>query len=171
MDMQARVAGVLLLFALAGALFVLSRAVRLAPEHRRYVLFRLGRYAGVRGPGLFFVVPMVDRAVAVDLGPRQLRLEGEMATTQDKQRVSVDLAAGYEVADPARSVLEVQDLDAAMRDALSGLLRTVAAALPRYKLLGDRDWMTAQLYDRLAEIAAPWGVQVGKVEIREMRSA
>jgi len=157
--------GLALLLILLG----LAAALRIVPEHQRLVVFRLGRFAGVHGPGLFFLFPFVDRAVAVDLRERARRVEGEQILTQDRKQVTVDLLWSYQVVDPARSILEVEDLEATAQEMITMTLRSVVGSMDRYDLFENREPVSAQLFDRLSQIVEPWGAEVRSVEIRDIR--
>ena len=144
-------------------------ALRTVPEHERLVVFRFGRFAGVHGPGLVLIIPFLDQAVPVDLREQVRVLEGQTATTRDNKRVVLDVVWSYQIVDPAKSVLEVYDLETAAQDMAATALRTVAGRFERYDLLHDRDLARAELHSRLVSIVEPWGVEVRDVEIREVR--
>jgi regulator of protease activity HflC (stomatin/prohibitin superfamily) len=162
-----------LLLAVAVVLVVVAvlvwAALRTVPEHKRLVVFRFGRFAGVHGPGLVLIIPFLDQAVPVDLREQVRALEGQTATTRDNERVVLDVVWSYQIVDPARSVLEVQDLEVSSQDMAAAALRTVAGHFERYDLLHDRGLARAKLHSRLVEIVEPWGVEVRDVEIREVR--
>ena len=144
-------------------------ALRIVQEHTRLVVFRLGRFLGVRGPGLLLLLPFVDRAVAVDLRQQVRRLEGQAATTQDDKRVTVDLVWSYRIVDPACSVLAVENLEAALQEMSATLLRTAVAATTREELFRDHEPTRAQIHARLCQVAEPWGIDIEEVEIRDIR--
>jgi len=152
------------------SILMLSAALRIAPEHQRLVVFRLGRFLGVYGPGLSFLIPFLDRAVAVDLRERVRRIEGEVMLTQDRKRITADLVWSYQIVDPARSVLEVEDLEAAAQEMAIVTLRSVIGSMERYDLFENREQASARLQDRLGQIVEPWGAEVRHVEVREIKS-
>lgn len=154
--------GVALLLVVVG----LAAALRIVPEQQRLVVFRLGRFAGVVGPGLVFLLPFLDRGVAVDLRERVRRIEGETMLTQDGKRVAVTLVWSYQVVDPARSLLEVEDLEAAIQEMTATALRSEVGSQDRYDLLNNQEQVGAQLLDWLGQLVTPWGVEVRNVDIR-----
>jgi regulator of protease activity HflC (stomatin/prohibitin superfamily) len=152
--------------ALLLAVFVLAAALRIVPEHQRMVVFRLGRYVGVYGPGLLFLLPVVDRAVPVDLRERVRRIEGETLLTQDRKRVTVDLVWSYQIVDPAKSILEVADLEAAIQVMTGTLLKSVVGNTSSQDLLTNRDLVSAELLILLSQSVEPWGAEIRNVEVR-----
>jgi regulator of protease activity HflC (stomatin/prohibitin superfamily) len=153
-----------------GAL-VVAAAVRIAPEHKRLVVLRFGRFMGVYGPGLLFLIPFVDQAVVVDLRERVGSIESTEVTTQDRKRVRVDLVWIWKVIDPAKSVLEVENLEKSVEEMAATVLRTQIGSMIRSDALESRKALREQIQVRLAEITAPWGVEVRGVEIREIGRA
>jgi regulator of protease activity HflC (stomatin/prohibitin superfamily) len=147
---------------------VLASALRISPEYQRLVVFRLGRFLGVQGPGISLLIPLVDRAVAVDLRERVQRVEGETILTQDRKRVAIDLVWSYQVVDPARSVLEVEDLESAAHEILAVTLRSVAGSMERHDLFANREQVGRRLRDELGQTVRPWGVEVRSLEIRDI---
>jgi regulator of protease activity HflC (stomatin/prohibitin superfamily) len=124
---------------------------------------------GVNGPGLLFLVPFVDRAVVVDLRERVKKIEGETLTTRDEKRVVVDMVWSYKVVDAARSVLEVENLESAMREMVVTELRAVVGGLARGEVMTAREQARDEMHRRLGEIVEAWGVEMGQVEIGELR--
>lgn len=170
MDTQICVSLLLIAIMAVCALLVLAAAaLRVVPEHQRLVVFRLGRFMGVNGPGLLFLMPFVDRAVVVDLRERVKKIEGETLTTRDEKRVVVDVVWSYKVVDAAHSVLEVENLESAMREMVVTELRAVVGGLARGEVMTAREQARDEMHRRLGEIVEAWGVEMGQVEIGEVR--
>jgi regulator of protease activity HflC (stomatin/prohibitin superfamily) len=147
----------------------LAASVRVVSEHQRIVVFRLGRFVGVYGPGLSLLIPLLDRAVPVDLREQVRKVEGEEVLTRDNSRVNVDLVWAYQVTDPAKAVLEVADLEAASQEMATTVLRSVIGDMARSDVLREREQVRSRIDARLREIVEPWGVELTTVEVREIR--
>jgi regulator of protease activity HflC (stomatin/prohibitin superfamily) len=151
-----------------GASIALAKSVRIIREYQRVVLFRLGRAAGVRGPGLILVNPITDRITLVDLRERFLEIPQQVAITQDNASISIDFIIFYKVLDPAMSVLQVQNFAAAAQNIAATTLRSVVGDMALDDVLSKREEMNASLRVRLDEVTERWGVKVTAVEVREV---
>jgi len=149
--------------------FVLLRmALRVVPEYRRLVVFRLGRCLGARGPGLVVLVPFVDRGVVVDLRESFFDVPPQTCITADNASVSIDFLVYDKVIDPVRSVLEVENFTGAARGLAITTLRAVVGAMELDDVLSKRDEINGILHEKLDEVTDRWGVRVTAVEIREV---
>ena len=104
---------------------ILASSIKVVPEYQRLVVFRLGRAIGIRGPGLVFLVPIIDRGVVVDLRESYIEVTRQTCITRDNAPVDIDLLIYFRVVDPARSVLEVRDF----RGAAIGIATTTLRAV------------------------------------------
>jgi len=143
-------------------------AVRIVPEHQRLVVFRLGRFVRVAGPGLAILLLFIDAATRVDLREQTVQHE-ESVTTQDERRVVVDWLWNYQVVDAAKAVLNVEHLDATAQERASSILRSIIGAMTLNEVMFAREDIRAELQTRLCEIVEAWGVQVRQVGIREVK--
>jgi regulator of protease activity HflC (stomatin/prohibitin superfamily) len=157
------VGGVLLI----GFVFV-ANAIRIVPEYQRLVVFRLGRCVGPKGPGLIFLIPVVDRAVKVDLREQVREIPHQTAITKDNASISVDFIWYYKVLDPTESVLQVGNFEAAAQGMATTTLRAVIGGIPLDDALSEREHINSMLRTRLDEVTERWGVKVTNVEIREI---
>ncbi len=158
------VAGVLLVITL-----VLTAALRIAPEHVQYVVFRLGRFVGVQGPGMLLVIPIVDKAIPVDLRERVRKLERAPVLTREQAQLLVDVTWIYQVKDPAKSVLEVEDLENSAGEMMVSVLRTVFSGMDLHQALSSHPGTAAAVQQQLGEIISPWGVALKRVDVRDVR--
>ncbi len=158
---------VVILLALA-VLVLLTMSVRIVPEYRRLVVFRLGRSLGARGPGLIFLIPFVDRGVSVDLRETFFDVPPQTCITADNASVSIDFLVYDKVIDPERSVLEVEHFTGAARGLAITTLRAVVGAMTLDDVLSKRDEINAILHQKLDDVTDRWGVRVMAVEIREV---
>ncbi len=150
------------------AVIVLAMAVRIVPEYRRLVIFRLGRCVGPRGPGLVFLIPFVDRGVVVDLREVFFDVPPQTCITADNASVSIDFLVYDKVIDPVRSVLEVEDFTGAARGLAITTLRAVVGAMVLDDVLSKRDEINKVLHEKLDTVTDRWGIRVMAVEIREV---
>ncbi len=152
---------------LVGFVFV-AQAIRIVPEYQRLVVFRLGRCVGQKGPGLIFLIPVVDRAVRVDLREQVREIPHQTAITKDNASISVDFIWYYKVLDPTESVLQVGNFEAAAQGMATTTLRAVIGGIPLDDALSEREHINSMLRTRLDEVTERWGVKVTNVEIREI---
>ena len=97
------------------AVAFIASAIKIIPEYQRLVVFRMGRCVGAKGPGIIILIPIIDRSVKVDLREQIREIPHQSSITEDNASVGVDFLWYYRVLDPAESVLQVQDFEAAMR--------------------------------------------------------
>src|SRR5512144_1857453 len=159
---------VLLAILLVLAVFFLISAIRIVPEYQRLVVFRLGRCIGARGPGIIFLIPIIDRAVRVDLREQVREVPHQTAITKDNAPISIDFLWYYKVVQPAESVLNVQNLELAAAGIATTTLRAVIGGIPLDEVLSEREHINTMLRTRLDEVTERWGVKVTNVEIREI---
>jgi regulator of protease activity HflC (stomatin/prohibitin superfamily) len=157
------VGGVLLI----GFVFV-AQAIRIVPEYQRLVVFRLGRCVGEKGPGLIFLIPVIDRGVKVDLREIVREIPHQTAITKDNAGISVDFIWYYKILDAVESVLQVQNFEAAAQGMATTTLRAVIGGISLDDALSEREHINSMLRTRLDEVTERWGVKVTNVEIREI---
>jgi len=162
--MDLYIIGLLLLLGLV----ILSKSVRVVPEYRRLVIFRMGRCVGPRGPGLIFLIPFIDRGESVDLREVFFDVPPQTCITADNASVSIDFLVYDKVIDPERSVLEVEDFTGAARGLAITTLRAVVGAMDLDDVLSKRDDINRILHEKLDDVTDRWGIRVMAVEIREV---
>src|SRR5579875_3826629 len=162
------IVGIIVAAVVLVALLVLAKAVRIAREYQRLVLFRLGRAVGTRGPGIIFLNPVTDRTVLVDLREQYLEVPHQTAITKDNAPISIDFIIFYKVVDPSLSVLAVGNFAGAALNVAATTLRSVVGDMPLDDVLSKREAMNALLRVRLDEVTERWGVKVTNVEVREV---
>ena len=149
-------------------LIFLANAIRVVPEFQRLVVFRLGRCIGARGPGIVLLIPIVDRAVKVDLREQVREIPHQTAITKDNAPISIDFLWYFKVLDPAESVLQVSNFEMAAAGIATTTLRAVIGGIPLDDVLSERERINNMLRTRLDEVTERWGVKVTNVEIREI---
>jgi regulator of protease activity HflC (stomatin/prohibitin superfamily) len=150
------------------AFIVLAYSIRVVPEFRRLVVFRLGRCVGAKGPGLVLLIPVVDRGVNVDLREQVREIPHQTSITKDNAAISVDFIWYYKVLDPTESVLQVGNFEQAAQGMATTTLRAVIGGIPLDDVLSERERINSLLRTRLDEVTERWGVKVTNVEIREI---
>ena len=152
-------------------LIFIPMAVKIAAEYERGVVFRLGRLVGARGPGLFFIIPFVDRWVKVDLRVVTMDVPSQEVITKDNVTVRVNAVAYFRVVDPEASVVKVLDHIRATSQIAQTTLRNVLGQSELDELLTQREKLNQALTRIIDEHTDPWGVKVSTVEIKEVELA
>ena len=150
------------------AIVLLATAIRIVPEYQRLVIFRLGRSVGEKGPGLVFLIPVVDMARKVDLREQVREIPHQTSITKDNAAISIDFIWYYKVLDPEASVIQVGNLESAAEGMATTTLRAVIGGILLDDVLSERDHINNLLRTRLDEVTERWGVKVTNVEIREI---
>lgn len=149
-------------------LILIASAIRIIPEYQRLVVFRLGRCIGAKGPGVVFLIPVVDRGVKVDLREQVREIPHQTSITEDNAAISVDFIWYYRVLDPTESVLAVGNFESAAQGMATTTLRAVIGGISLDDVLSKREHINNMLRARLDEVTERWGVKVTNVEIREI---
>jgi len=142
--------------------------VRVVPEYRRIVVFRLGKMIGIKGPGVVGVVPFIDRIMTVDLREFFLEIPKQTAITKDNAPISIDFITFFKVVDAAASVVQVADFAGAAQNIAATTLRSVVGDISLDNVLAQRDQINQVLRTKLDDVTERWGVKVTTVEIREI---
>ncbi len=148
---------------IGGALLVvliLIFSMKITRQYERAVVFRFGKLRGERGPGLFFIVPLVDRIVKVDLRVRELDVPRQTVISSDNVSVDVDAVIYYKVTDSTRAIVEVEDYGAATALLAQTTLRDVLGQNELDTILSNRDELNAEIQAILDEMTGPWGIKV-----------
>jgi regulator of protease activity HflC (stomatin/prohibitin superfamily) len=147
---------------------VLASSIRVVPEFMRLVVFRLGRLVGIRGPGLVFLIPVIDQAFPVDLREQVIDVAKQTCITKDNAPVDIDLLIYLKVTDPEKVITQVQNFKQAAVGIATTTLRAVVGDIELDEVLAKREYINSVLRAKLDEVTARWGVKVTAVEIREI---
>jgi regulator of protease activity HflC (stomatin/prohibitin superfamily) len=147
---------------------LLSAAIKVVPEYQRGVIFRLGRLIGAKGPGLFILIPVVDRMVKIDLRTITLDVPPQEAITKDNVPVKVNAVVYFRVLDPNKSVVEVENYIVATSQIAQTTLRSVLGQSDLDHLLTEREKINSRLQEIIDEQTDPWGVKASVVEIKDV---
>jgi regulator of protease activity HflC (stomatin/prohibitin superfamily) len=142
--------------------------LRVVPEYKRIVVFRLGKMVGMRGPGVKALVPFVDRVSTVDLREFFLEIPKQTAITKDNAPIAIDFITFFKVVDAEASVVQVADFAGAGQNVAATTLRSVVGDITLDNILAQRDEINQVLRAKLDEVTERWGVKVTTVEIREV---
>jgi regulator of protease activity HflC (stomatin/prohibitin superfamily) len=149
-------------------LFVVFLSVRIVREYQRNVVFRFGRCIGTKGPGIIFLIPVIDRPVLVDLREQYLEIPRQTGITKDNAPISIDFIVFHRVVDAVDSVVKVQNFAGAAENIAATTLRSVVGDMALDDVLSKREEMNAVLQTKLDEVTERWGVKVTNVEVREI---
>jgi len=146
----------------------IAYAIRIVNEYQRLVVFRLGRCIGQKGPGLVFLIPIIDRGVRVDLREQVREVPHQISITKDNAPLSIDFIWYYKVLDPVLSVVGVGNFELSAQGMATTTLRAVIGGIPLDEVLSQREHINTTLRVKLDEVTERWGVKVTNVEIREI---
>ena len=160
---------IILIFAIAiFAIIILAAAIRIVNEYERGVIFRLGRFVGVRGPGLIILIPFIERMVKVDLRVVTMDVPTQECITMDTVTVKVDAVVYFRVMRPEDAVLNVEQYIRATSLLSQTTLRNVVGQSELEDLLAHRDKINEKLQTLIDEGTEPWGIKVSMVEVRDV---
>jgi regulator of protease activity HflC (stomatin/prohibitin superfamily) len=160
--------GVIIGIVVLVVIIILSMAIKIVPEYERGVLFRLGRLVGQRGPGLFIIIPFVDRMVKADLRVITMDVPSQEVITKDNVTVRVNAVVYFRVVNPQDAVVKVLDHIRATSQISQTTLRNVLGQSELDELLTQREMLNQRLTQIIDEHTDPWGVKVSTVEIKEV---
>jgi regulator of protease activity HflC (stomatin/prohibitin superfamily) len=149
-------------------LILLSSAVKIVQEYERGVIFRLGRLVGAKGPGLFFIIPIIDRMVKVDLRVVTLDVPSQEVITRDNVTVKVNAVVFFRVIEPNMAIVQVEDFRRATWNISQTTLRNVVGQSELDDLLANREDINQNLQQIIDEATEPWGVKVSIVEVKDV---
>jgi len=149
-------------------IIILSSSIKVVREYQRLVVFRLGRVIGAKGPGLVFLIPIVDKPVWADLRELYLEIPSQTCITKDNAPIDIDFLIYWRVLDPTTSVVAVGNYAGASQKIATTTLRAVIGDIPLDDVLAKREDINRVLRTKLDEVTERWGVKVTSVEIREI---
>ncbi|MFZ0571041.1 MAG: slipin family protein [Rhodomicrobium sp.] len=147
---------------------LLAMSVRIANEYERGVVFRLGRLVGKRGPGLYLLLPFIERQTLIDQRIVTAAVEKQDAITKDNVPVKVDAVVWYWIVDPARSVVRVMNVYTAVTQISLTTLRNIIGRHTLDDVLKEKDKLSEEMRKTIDDVTEPWGVQVQMVEMKDV---
>ena len=149
-------------------LFIVGNSVRVLREYERGVVFRLGRFAGVRGPGLILLIPMFEKMVKVTLRTVALDVPPQEVVTKDNVSVKVNAVMYFQVFDPSRAIIAVENYLYATSQMGQTTLRSILGEHELDDLLSNREKINQKLQQIIDERTDPWGIKVSAVEVKDV---
>jgi regulator of protease activity HflC (stomatin/prohibitin superfamily) len=150
------------------AFFILSQVIKILNEYERGVVFRLGRLIPTKGPGIIFIIPLVDKLVRISLRLVTLDVPPQDVITKDNVSIKVNAVVYYRVMDANKSIVEVENFSYATSQLAQTTLRSVCGQAELDELLAEREKISVHLQEILDKDTDPWGIKVSKVEIKHI---
>ncbi len=160
----------LLILGVVGGLFVLFAAsgFRIDNEYQRGVIFRLGRFSSVKGPGLYWIIPLVDKKQKVDIRTNTVDIESQETVTKDSVTIKVNAVMYYRITHPEKAIISVYNFQNASYQAALTALRNIIGQHQLDEVLRDRDKINAAIRAIVDQITAPWGLAIELVEMKDV---
>jgi regulator of protease activity HflC (stomatin/prohibitin superfamily) len=149
-------------------IIILPLAVKILPEYERGVIFRFGRLSGVKGPGIFIIIPFVDKMVRVSLRTVTMDVPPQDIITSDNVTVKVNAVVYFRPMEPAKAIIEVEDYLYATSQIAQTSLRSILGQSQLDDLLSKRDEINAKLQQVIDTETEPWGIKVSTVEVKNV---
>jgi regulator of protease activity HflC (stomatin/prohibitin superfamily) len=157
----------LLIFIAIIVVFVIS-GFRIAQEYERSVVFRLGRYQSLKGPGLYWIIPVIERQAMVDLRTVTVEVEQKETITKDSVTVKINAVLWYKISDPEKAIIAVQNFQSAVYQVALTSLRNIIGQHLLDEVLKERDTINSTLLKIIDEATTPWGIKVEIVEMKDV---
>jgi regulator of protease activity HflC (stomatin/prohibitin superfamily) len=158
--------GFLIAAIIIAALFI--SGLRIAQEYERGVVFRLGRFRSVKGPGLYWIIPLIDGQQKLDIRTRTVTVEQQETITRDSVTIKVDAVLWYRIFNPEKSIVFVQNYSAAVYQVALTSLRNIIGQHVLDEVLRDRNTINETLRAIVDEATAPWGINIEMVEMKDV---
>jgi regulator of protease activity HflC (stomatin/prohibitin superfamily) len=158
----------LLLPLLIIAVLLLAMSLRIAQEYQRAIVFRLGRYTGTRGPGLYWLVPFIERQQTIDMRTKTVELEQQETITKDSVTIKVNAVLWFKVLNPADAVIKVADYNKAVYQLSVTALRNIIGQNQLDEVLRERAHINGALLQIVDAATEAWGVKIELVEIKDV---
>src|ERR1043165_3352638 len=149
--------------------FLLITGLRIAREYERGVIFRLGRFAGIRGPGLYWIMPLgIERSLIIDIRVRTVPAEQQETITRDSVTIKVNAVLWYKIIDAAKSIIAVGSAESAVYQLALTSLRNIIGQHDLDEVLQQRDKINALLREGVAPSTVVWGIEVERFEMKDV---
>ncbi len=158
----------LLGFLLAFSIFTIGAGLKIDREYERGVIFRLGRLNGIRGPGMYWIMPVVDQKMQVDIRTKTVNIEPQETVTADSVTIRVNAVLYYRILDPSKAINKVENYQMAVYQTALTTLRNVVGQNILDDVLQNRDKINIKVQEIVDEITEPWGVVIERVEMKDV---
>lgn len=153
---------------IVGGLILGAAGLRLDREYQRGVIFRLGRSQGIRGPGLYWIIPVVDQKVQVDIRTKTVTIEPQETVTADSVTIRVNAVLYYRIIEAQKAIVRVQSYEMAVYQTALTTLRNVVGQNILDDVLQNRDKINSRVQEIVDEVTEPWGIVIERVEIKDV---
>ena len=157
-----------ILFIIIVVIIILSQAIRILKEYERGVIFRLGRFSGVKGPGLILLIPVIDKMEKVSLRTVALDVPPQDVITKDNVTIKVNAVVYFRVMDPEKAIIEVEDYLYATSQLCQTTLRSILGESELDEVLANREKINAHLQEVIDKQTDAWGIKVSLVELKHI---
>lgn len=147
---------------------LIAASVRVLPEYKRGVVFFLGRFQGVKGPGIFLIIPVIQKMETVDLRTITLDVPGQDVISRDNVTVRVNAVVYFRVVDPERAIIQIENFGMATSQIAQTTLRSVLGKHDLDEMLSERDRLNDDIQEILDRQTEAWGIKVSNVEIKQV---
>ncbi|MBC7486902.1 MAG: slipin family protein, partial [Cytophagaceae bacterium] len=142
--------------------------IKVAQEYHRFIIFRLGRFQSIKGPGLFYVIPIIEGQQRVDIRTQTIGLEQQETITKDSVTIKVNAVLWFKIVDPEKSIIKVVDYNKAVYQFSVSALRNIIGQHSLDEVLKDRETINATLQKIVDTVTEPWGIQIEMVEMKDV---
>jgi regulator of protease activity HflC (stomatin/prohibitin superfamily) len=149
-------------------ILVLLASIRVVKEYDRGVVFSLGRFTNVRGPGLILLIPLIEQMTRVSLRTITMNIPSQKIITKDNVSIDIAAVAYYHIADPAKSVIAIENVDSAINQISQTTVRNIVGQFSLDQLLSSTVDINQKIKDVIDTHTEPWGVEVTAVEIKDI---
>ncbi len=158
------------ILAILGALVIVSAGagLKIDREYERGVIFRLGRLKGIKGPGMYWIIPVIDQKAQVDMRTKTVDIAPQEAVTGDSVTIKVNAVLFYRILDPNKAINRVENYQMAVYQAAMTTLRNVVGQNILDDILQQRDKINFKVQEIVDEITEPWGIEIERVEIKDV---
>lgn len=156
------------IFGLVVVIIILAYSIKIVNEYERSVVFRLGRLIGAKGPGVFFIIPIVDKWIKIDLRTIVFDIKKQNVITKDNISIMVDAVVYYRVEDPSHAVVNVENYHEASVLRAETTIRDVLGQVELDELLAKREDLGKKVQEILDVATSPWGIKVNAVTIKDV---
>lgn len=154
--------------AIGAAVVILLSSLKVDKEYQRGVVYRFGRIKGIRGPGLYWIIPIIEQRTPIDLRTKTVDIESQETITADSVTVRVNAVLYYRVLDPVKAINNIQNYEFAVYQAAMTTLRNVVGQNALDDILKNRDKINHQIQEIVDEITEPWGILIERVEMKDV---
>ena len=147
---------------------IIASGLRIAQEYERAIVFRLGRYQGTKGPGLYWIIPAIDRQQTIDIRTKTVDLEQQETITKDSVTIKVNAVLWFRVTNPENAVIKIANYNQAVYQFSVTALRNIIGQHHLDEVLREREQINATLQKIVDETTEPWGVKIEMVEMKDV---